>query len=132
MYVPEGYATVFPYMMVTGADDLADFLKHVFDADEVGRTTMPNGRTANIRIRIGTTTFMISEAGDGLIPAMPGSYYVYVEDVDKTFDKALAHGATKIIEPVDMPYRDRQAGVTDPSGNIWWITRRLVEAPYDA
>ena len=43
MYVPEGYGTVFPYMIVNGAEDLADFLPEVFEAKEVGRTTMANG-----------------------------------------------------------------------------------------
>jgi len=132
MYVPEGYGTVFPYMIVNGAHDLANFLSEVFEADEVGRTTTPNGRIANIRIRIGTSIFMISDAGDGAMAAMPGSYYVYVDDVDGTFEKALVFGAKKVMEPMDMPYLDRQAGVTDPSGNYWWISKRLVNEPYDS
>ena len=132
MYVPEGYGTVFPYMIVDGADDLAHFLTDVFDATELGRTTLPNGRIANIRIRIGTSTFMISEAQGGEIAAMPGAYYVYVDDVDATFDKAVGRGAEQIFAPANMPYMDRQAGVTDPCGNKWWISRRLVDEPYDA
>ena len=44
---------------------------------------------------------------------------------------AQSHGATKIFEPMDMPYEDRQGGVTDPFGNIWWISTRLVQEPYD-
>jgi PhnB protein len=131
MYVPEGYGTVFPYMIVNGADDLARFLADVFDATEAGRTILPNGRVANIRIRIGTSTFMVSDAGDAGMTAMPGTYYVYVDDVDDTFDKAIVCGATKVFEPTDMPYLDRQAGVTDPCGNIWWISKRLVYEPYD-
>lgn len=131
MYVPEGYGTVFPYMIVNGADELARFLASVFDARETGRTTLPDGRVANIRIRIGASSFMLSEAADSGMAAMPGTYYVYVEDVDRTFERALSHGATKRFGPADMPYKDRQAGVTDPSGNIWWISRRLVDQPYD-
>lgn len=132
MYVPEGYGTVFPYMIVGDADEFTSFLSAVFGAIERGRTVLPDGRVANIRIRIGTTTFMVSQAGDGAMPAMPGAYYVYVEDVDSTFERALANGAAKIIEPTDMPYLDRQAGVSDPFGNIWWISKRLVDEPYDA
>jgi len=132
MYVPEGYGTVFPYMIVDGADDLARFLVQVFEAKELGRTTLPNGRIANIRIRIGTSSLMLSEAADSAMTAMPGTYYVYVDDVDYTFERALSHGATKRFETADMPYKDRQAGVTDPSGNLWWISRRLVDEPYDS
>ena len=131
MYVPEGYGTVFPYMIVDGADDFSVFLAEIFDATEVGRTVLPNGRVANIRIRIGTSTFMVSQSeGDGM-KAMPGAYYVYVKDVDDTFARAIARGAEAIIEPTDMPYQDRQAGVSDPFGNIWWISKRLVDEPYD-
>jgi uncharacterized glyoxalase superfamily protein PhnB len=131
MYIPEGYGTVFPYMIVDSAEALVDFLSQVFNAKVVGKTVLPNGRAANIRIRIGTSTFMVSEAGDGAMKAMPGAYYIYVEDVDGTFEKAIASGAEKIFEPSDMPYLDRQAGVKDSSGNVWWISRHLVEEPYD-
>ena len=108
MYVPEGYGTVFPYMIVNGAEVLARFLAEVFGASEAGRTAMPDGRIANIRIRIDTSAFMISEAGDGAIPAMPGAYYVYVDDVDRTYEEALAHGAASVFEPMNMPYLDRR------------------------
>jgi len=129
MYVPEGYGTVFPYFLVGDAEQFATFVKNVFDATEVGRTLMPNGRVANLRIRIGTSTFMVSEASD--FKPMQAAYYVYVKDADKTFAKALSNGASKIFDPMDMPYKDRQGGITDPFGNIWWISTRLVEEPYD-
>lgn len=131
MYVPAGYGTVFPYLIVDGADAFVRFLAEVFDAEEVGRTTLPDGRVANVRIRIGTSTFMVSESGDGGMKAMPAACYVYVEDVDRTFGRALAAGADPLFEPADMPYLDRQAGVSDPFGNLWWISKRLVDEPYD-
>ena len=131
MYVPEGYGTIFPYFLVSDAERFGDFVKNVFDAREIGRTVMPNGRIANIRIRIGTSTFMVSEADGEGFKAMSAAYYIYVENADRTFAQALAHGATKIFDPMDMPYQDRQGGITDPFGNIWWISTRLVEEPYD-
>ncbi|NJM99059.1 MAG: VOC family protein [Phormidesmis sp. RL_2_1] len=131
MYIPKGYGTVFPYMIVDCAEELTKFLSTVFGASVEGKTVFPNGRVANIRVRIGTSAFMISEASENTMQAMPGTYYIYVEDVDRTFRAALENGGEKIFEPTDMPYKDRQAGVTDPSGNLWWISRRLVEEPYD-
>lgn len=131
MYIPDGYGTVFPYMIVDGADQLADFLSKVFGATVEGRTVLPDGRVANIRMRIGTSSFMMSQPGDEKIKAMPASYYLYVEDVDSTFQAAIEHGAGKVLDPADMPYKDRQAGIVDPSGNTWWISKRLVEEPYD-
>jgi PhnB protein len=119
-------------MIVDHAEELTEFLAATFGAIIEGKTVFPNGRVANIRVRIGTSTFMISEAGEDTMKAMPGTYYIYVEDVDRTFESAIKHGGKKIFDPADMPYQDRQAGVTDPSGNLWWISRRLVEEPYDA
>jgi len=130
MYIPEGYGTVFPYIMVNDMNRFVGFLTAVFDAKELGRTVMPDGRVANCRLRIGTTSFMASAGGEGF-PPMPVMHYIYVEDADATFAQALAHGATKIMEPADMPYEDRQGGVIDPCGNTWWISTRLVEEGYD-
>ena len=73
---------------------------------------------------------MQSEAGQGGIQAMPGTCYVYVDDVDKIFEKALSFGAAEVLEPAEMPYQDRQAGVIDTSGNCWWISKKLVKKPY--
>jgi len=132
MYIPDGYGTVFPYMIVDGAEQLAEFFCKAFGARVEGKTVFPNGRIANIRVKIGTSSFMMSQAGDETMKAMPASYYLYVEDVDKTYATAIELGAQKVFEPSDMPYKERQAGVIDPSGNTWWISRRLVEEPYDA
>ena len=121
---------MFPYIFVSKASDYIEFLRNAFDATEVGRTTIANGGVANARIRIGTTMFMISEASER-IPATKSTFYLYVESADATLQNALSNGATKMFDPVDMPYKDRQAGITDPAGNIWWISQRLVDAPYD-
>ena len=131
MYVPEGFGTVFPYMIVDRVEELLGFLTQVFDAKEIGRT-VTDDRIANLQVQIGSSKFMMSEAGEGGMQAMPATYYVYVDDVDKTFEKALSFGATEVLKPADMSYQDRQAGVIDPSGNYWWISKRLVEEPYDS
>ena len=130
MYIPEGYGTIFPYMIVDGANAFIGFLENVFDATEVGRTEFPNGRVANIEVQIGTSRFMIGEADNETSKPMPASYYLYVEDVDQTLEKAIANGATELFGATDMPYQDRQAGIIDPFGNAWWISRRLVDEPY--
>jgi PhnB protein len=59
------------------------------------------------------------------------AFYLYVEDADASFETALEHGASAISEPADMPYGDRQGGVIDPAGNVWWISARFVHVPYD-
>jgi PhnB protein len=61
---------------------------------------------------------------------MPAAYYLYVDDAPAALQKALDAGATLEMKVADMPYGDRQGGVRDPAGNIWWISQRLVFAPY--
>jgi PhnB protein len=61
---------------------------------------------------------------------MPASYYLYVDNADDAMGRALAAGATKIMDVADMPYNDRQGGVRDPCGNLWWISERMVDGPY--
>ena len=59
VYIPEGYGTVFPYMIVDDANSFVDFLKNIFAANEVGRTEFPDGRVANVQVRIGTSEFVV-------------------------------------------------------------------------
>lgn len=129
MYVPPGFGTVTPYLFVDGAEQLVDFLVHGLGGVETLRSLRPDGRIANVQVRIGTTTLMASESS-AAYPAMPASYYLYVEDADASMARALAHGATLEMAVADMPYGDRQGGVRDPAGNIWWISQRVVHEPY--
>jgi PhnB protein len=130
MYIPEGFGTMFPYVFARNAEQLIAFLKNAFGAREMGRTVRDN-QIANARIRIGTTTFMVSDAGERIQPSQ-SAFYIYVENADEVYAKALASGASGMFSPVEMPYGDKQGGIADPSGNIWWISQRVVEKPYDA
>lgn len=129
MYIPDGFGTVVPYLFVENAEAFADFLKQAFDGVETSRTTRPDGVIANLQVSIGTTTLMISEASDRY-PAMPGAFYLYVENADAAMEQAIAAGATCEMKVADMDYGDRQGGVRDSFGNIWWLSQRLVEGPY--
>ena len=114
MYIPEGYGTVFPYMIVSNANALVEFLSAAFDASVEGKSVMPDGRVANTRVRIGTSTFMIGEASSDGMQAMPGSYYVFVEDVDTTF---LNFGCTSQSKGFLRKSLDRQA-MAIPTRNV--------------
>ena len=129
MYIPPGFGTVTPYFIVKDAETFVSFLVKAFGATEVLRSLSPDGRIANAQVRIGTTTIMASEATSRL-PPMPTACYIYVEDADKAMAQAVAAGGTQLREVGDRPYGDRQAGLKDPHGNIWWISQRLVQAPY--
>lgn len=89
----------------------------------------PDGKIANVQVAIGDATVMASEASERF-PATRATYYLYVDDADAAVDRALAAGGELIMKVADMPYGDRQGGVADPGGNIWWISQRLVHEPY--
>lgn len=131
MFVPEGFGTVAPYVLVDDASAFGEFLERAFGGRETLRSQTPDGRVANLQVRIGTVTMMISDATPAF-PAMPSSFYVYVENADESMAQALAAGATAIMDVDDMTYGDRQGGVRDPFGNLWWISERLVDEPYTA
>lgn len=120
-----------PYLYVEDPIQYLDFLKHAFNAHELGRSSTPNGRLANLRVQIGTTSFMIGGLGGGLTK-MPTAHKLYAEDVDKAIVQAISAGAIMQYAPVDMPYGDRQAIVADPCGNTWFICTRMVHEPYDS
>ncbi len=108
---------------------ISKFLDLAFGSEEVGRSVAPNGRIANAQIRISGTTLMVSEASSRF-PASRAAFYLYVDDADVAMARALGCGATHIMDVGDMPYGDRQGGVADPCGNIWWISQRLTKDPY--
>ena len=129
MYLPPGFATVTPYVFAEGAEDYVRFLIEGLGGIESCRTTRPDGRIANCQVAMGTATVMVSEATDRFPPSR-ASFYFYVEDADAAMARAMEHGASPVMKVGDMPYGDRQGGVADPAGNIWWISQRLVQEPY--
>ena len=129
MYVPPGFNTITPCLVVSGAEEFVSFLVDGLGGTETCRTLRPDGRIANVQVRIGDSTLMASEASPQY-PPMPAAFYLHVADARASMQRALAHGATLEMEVADMPYGDRQGGVRDPHGNLWWISQRLVEEPY--
>ncbi len=129
MYIPPGFGTVTRYFFVAQAERFVAFLVNGLGGTESCRTLRPDGRIANAQIQLGTSTVMISEASDKYRP-MSAAFYLYVEDANASMVRALRHGATLEMEVGDMPYGDRQGGVRDTHGNIWWISQRTVHAPY--
>lgn len=129
MHVPQGFGVVTPYIFVDDADRYVAFLVSALGGVEVGRSTMPDGRIANCQVRFGSTTVMVSEASEQF-PASKAAFYLYVENADAAMARAVTGGAEAIMDVADMPYDDRQGGVRDPAGNIWWISQRLTDRPY--
>jgi uncharacterized glyoxalase superfamily protein PhnB len=113
-FQPDGWHTVTPRIVVRDPENLIGFLSAVFHAQGDFRNALPS------EIRIGDSIVMVS-GGDGLRDPMPAFLYVYVDDSDSTYKRALLAGATSLEEPADMPYGDRRAMVRDRWGNTWQI-----------
>ncbi len=128
-YIPPGFNTVTPYFFVQNAESFVQFLIRGLSGVETLRSMRPDGLIANVQVQLGTSTVMVSEASDRYKP-MASTYYLYVADARAAMAKALANGAALEMEVADMPYGDRQGGVKDVHGNIWWISQRIVHEPY--
>ena len=126
--IPDGYHAVQPYLMVNGAKYLLEFLKNVFDAQEVENMSEPDGTVRHAEVRIGDSTIMLADAPAQWEPTR-AALYVYVPDVDATYKKALAAGASVAMEPADQFYGDRHGGVKDRFGNVWWIATHVEDVP---
>ena len=116
-YVHNGKGAVRPY--VYGRLDLLDFAKNVFGAVELERNKVANG--FHVQAQIGDSVLVLSAMDPPYSEATKASIYVYVPDVDATYRRALAEGATSMSEPTDKPWKARMAGVKDTFGNIWYI-----------
>ena len=129
MYIPPGFNTIAPYFFVDHAEDFVGFLVNALGGKETCRTMHPNGTIQNVQVQIGDSTVMVSQATDHY-PAMASAFYLYVENADAAMQRALEHGAVLEMPVANMPYGDRQGGVRDSHGNIWWISQRVLEEPY--
>ena len=129
MLIPPGFNTVTPYFMVNDAVALVRFLIDGLGGVEVLRHLRPDGAIANAQVRLGSSTVMISEPSKDF-PGMCASYYLYVDDADAAMARAIQAGATQVMVVADQPYGDRQGGVKDAHGNLWWLSQRLVAGPY--
>ena len=124
--VPEGYHTVTPFLMVNGAARFIDFLKAAFGAEEMFRMPGPQGNVMHAEVRIGDSIIMLADATDEH-PPKPAMFYLYVEDADGLYRRALQAGATSLAEPTDHFYGDRAGAVQDAWGNQWWIATHIED-----
>jgi uncharacterized glyoxalase superfamily protein PhnB len=128
--IPDDYHAITPYLIVKGVARLIDFVERAFDAELVHRTDRPDGSVMHAEVRIRDSRIMMGEARDEW-PAMPTTLYLYVEDADAAYARALGAGAQSVHEPADMFYGDRQGGIKDPSGNLWWIATHIEDVAPD-
>ena len=128
--IPQGFHNVTPYLVVREVPKLLDFLKQAFNAQEIMRMPQPDGTIMHAEVRLSDSIIMMGEARGEHKP-MPGSIYLYVDDTDAAYKRALQAGAISQMEPADQFYGDRHASVVDPVGNHWFIATHIEDVPPD-
>ena len=124
--IPAGYHTVTPYLTVAGAADLIEFLKQAFAAREKERITQPDGTISHAEVIVGDSVIMLGEPKAECKP-MGGAFYLYVEEVDAVYQRALTAGASPVMAPANQFWGDRMATVNDRFGNLWHVATRIEE-----
>jgi len=134
--VPEGYSSVTAYLVMHDAADAIDYLREVFDAEEVMRMPAPGDRIGHAEIQIGDSKIMLCDEfpemnarGPKTVGGTPVTIMVYVDDVDAIVERALARGGKLIREVKDQFYGDRSGAVQDPQGHVWHISTHIEDVP---
>lgn len=126
--IPDGYHTVTPYLTVNDPGAVIDFLKKAFDAQETFAMRDDKGNVQHAEVKIGDSMVMLGGAHDQW-KARPSNFYLYVEDVDAVYKKAVAAGGKSVSEPATQFYGDRHGGVEDSQGNNWWVATHVEDVP---
>jgi PhnB protein len=128
--IPAGYHTVTPYLAVPDTQSLIDFMVKVFDAKEGEIVRKPDGLIRHAEVQIGDSIIMLGTTSSTYGNAT-ATLYVYVDDADARYQRALEAGATSLSEPANQFYGDRHAGVKDTNGISWWIATHFEDVPPD-
>jgi PhnB protein len=132
--IPDGYRTATPYLIIQGAADAIEFYKRAFGASELLRMADPQGRVGHAEIRIGDSVIMLADEhpsmgyrGPRSLGGSSVSILLYVEDVDRVFERAVQAGA-KVQRPVaDQFYGDRSGTLEDPFGHVWTVATHVED-----
>jgi uncharacterized glyoxalase superfamily protein PhnB len=128
--IPAGFHTANVYLIVNDAAKQIAFLEQALGAKETHRSVLPDGNIIHAEMKIGDSTIMLGQANQQH-PARPATTYLYVDDVDGTFGRALQAGGKSLAEPKDQFYGDRSGGLEDPCGNYWWIATHIEDVSHE-
>lgn len=135
-HIPQGYTSVTPYLIVKNAAQAIEYYKKVFGATELFRMAGPDGKVGHAELQIGNARIMLADENPNMgeghasasrIGASPVSLYLYIPDVDRVVERAVAEGA-KLLKPVqDQFYGDRSGFVQDPFGHLWGVATHVED-----
>jgi PhnB protein len=120
MKIPSQYNRLMPYMIIPDAARFVGFMKEVFGAEEQIIVPRSEGVIMHGELRIGDAVIMFADVTPEF-SARPAGVFIYVEDVQQTYNNAIAAGAISVMEPAQQPY-GFTCGFKDAFGNDWWPT----------
>jgi PhnB protein len=132
--IPAGYHSITPYLVVHDGNGALEYYKRAFGATEVNRMGGPGGKIGHAEFKIGDSIIMLSDEMPGggnrspqSLGGSPVSIFLYVEDVDSVFNRAVSAGAKADMPPQDMFWGDRYGKLTDPYGHQWALATHIED-----
>ena len=136
--IPKGFHTITPSLFVAGAAKAIDFYKKAFGAEERMRFPAPDGSIMYAELKIGDSTIMLGDEmpdqggrGPKTIGGTPVSFFLYRENVDAEWKKAINAGAREIVPLADQFWGDRAGCIEDPFGHQWWLAQHMQDLTED-
>ena len=134
--IPDGYHSVTPYLIISGATEAIDYYKKAFGATELLRMPAPGGKIGHAEIKIGDSPIMLADEFPEMghkspktLGGSPVSIMIYVEDVDTVFARAITAGGTEQRPVKDQFYGDRSGTLEDPFGHVWHVATHKEDVP---
>lgn len=131
--VPAGFHTITPGLSCQNAAQAIELYKKAFGAKEISRMAAPDGRIMHAELQIGNSMLFLADEFPGMTgspdpSALPAhSLYLYVEDVDATYERAVAAGCKGAMPVADMFWGDRFGKVVDPFGHHWNLATHVED-----
>ncbi len=126
-FIPKGYHSVTPHLIIKGAAEAITFYKEVFGATELFRME-DKGKVGHAEIRIGDSHIMLADEYPEMgfrspktLGGSPSGLMIYVEDADTIFERAISAGGVQLKPVQDQFYGDRSGTLTDPWGHVWTV-----------
>ena len=132
--IPKGLHSITPSLFVAGATKAIDFYKKALGAEELMRFPAPDGTIMYAEIRIGDSIIMLGDEmpehggrGPKSIGGTPVSFFVYGENVDAAWKRAVDAGAKPVVPLADQFWGDRAGCIEDPFGHQWWLAQHIED-----
>ena len=127
--VPDGFHSITPHLALDNAAKTIDWYRRAFGAQEVRRSDGPDGKVLHCELRIGNSLIMVNDVMSGAkgpqaLGGTPAGLWLYVEDCDSAFARAVDAGAQVQVPLADQFWGDRGGAIADPEGYTWWIATR--------